>query len=248
MGSSKGPKYDENAAWASQEKAAQMQAKYGTYGVQSDLGGLSTVQNPDGTYSLAYTMNESDRMRQNLVNRGLASLNLDPSRAQQAYYNQATSQLLPQFEKDQDRLHEQLVNRGITEGSSLYNDQMNLLRQNQNNQLSNIANQSVYEGQNYLSNQIGNIGSLASQYDLMNIPGMSGSTGAQFEETYSKKFQQDMDRYKRKVAARTGMMKTVGEGIGTAIGAYFGGPMGAKMGGEAGKSAGEGTSQAMEGF
>lgn len=237
MGSSKGPKYDENAAWASQEKAAQMQAKYGTYGVQSDLGGLSTVKNPDGTYSLAYTTNESDRMRRNLVNRGLASLNLDPSRAQQAYYNQATSQLLPQFQQDQDRLHEQLVNRGITEGSSLYNDQMNLLRQNQNNQLSNIANQSVYEGQNYLSNQIGNIGSLASQYDILNIPGMSGSTGAQFQDTYNQKFQADMANANRKASGLNSMVGALGTiggaaigsllapGVGTTAGAAIGGSL-----------------------
>lgn len=244
---SKGPKYNEDAAWKSQEKAAQMQSKYGTYGVDSALGSLRTQQNADGTYSLAYDMNASDRMRQSLVNQGLSNLNLDPSQAQQAYYNQATSQLIPQFQQDQDRLHEQLVNRGITVGSSLYNDQMNKLRQNQNNQLSNISNQAVYEGQNYLANQIGNIGSLASQYDLLNIPGMSGSTGAQFEETYSKKFANDMDRYKRKVAARTGMMKTVGEGIGTAIGSIWG-PVGAKAGGEAGSTAGTSTSQAMEAF
>ena len=125
---------------------------------------------------------------------------------------------------------------------------MNLLRQQQDNQLSNIANQAVYQGQQYLSNQIGNIGSLASQYDLLNIPGMSGSTGAQFNETYSQKFANQQDRYKQNVAARTGIMKTVGEGIGTAIGAYFGGPMGAKAGGEAGKSSGEATGYAFEAF
>lgn len=247
MGSKK-PSYDENAARASQEWAAQAQAKYGTYGVNSALGNLRTQQNDDGTYSLAYDMNNSDKMRQSLVNQGLASLSLDPSSAQQAYYNQATSQLLPQFQLDQDRLHEQLVNRGITEGSSLYNDQMNLLRQNQNNQLSNIANQAVYEGQNYLANQIGNIGSLASQYDILNVPGMSGSTGAQFNETYSQKFGNELDRYNQKVAARTGMLSTIGEGVGTAIGAYFGGPAGAKAGGEDGKSSGKATGQAMEAF
>ena len=159
---SKGPSYDEGAAMRSQEHAAQMQAKYGTYGVQSPLGQMNLVRNADGTYSLNYQMNQSDLMRQSLINQGLRDIDLDPSRASNAYYNQATSQLLPQFQTQKDRLHEQLVNRGITEGSSLYNDQMNLLTQEQNNQLSNIANQAVYQGQNYLASQIGNIGSLAS--------------------------------------------------------------------------------------
>ena len=169
-------------------------------------------------------------------------MNLDPTSAQQAYYNQATSQLLPQFQQDQARLHEQLVNRGITEGSSLYNDQMNKLRQNQNNQLSNIANQSVYEGQNYLASQIGNIGSLASQYDLLNIPGMSGATGAQFNETYSQRYNDEMNRYNQKVQGRNQMASTIGSVLGTAIGSFAGGG-GAAVGGKIGSAAGGAVSQ-----
>ena len=216
---SKGAKYDEGKAWASQEKAAQMQAKYGTYGVNSALGNMSTQQNADGTYSLAYDMNQSDQMRQNLINQGLRGIDLDPARAENAYYNQATRTLLPTFQQDQDRLHEQLVNRGITEGSSLYNDQMNNLKREQNTQLANLADQAVFQGQNYLGSQIGNIGSLASQYDLLNLPSMSGSTGAQFNETYSQKFANDQARAK----AKGGISSTIGSLAGTAIGAYFGG-------------------------
>lgn len=211
---SKGAKYDEGAAMRSQEHAAQMQAKYGTYGVNSALGNMGLTQNADGTYSLNYSMNDSDKMRQSLVNQGLASLSLNPQQAQQAYYKQATSQLLPQFQTDQDRLHEQLINRGITEGSSLYNDQMNLLRQNQNNQLSNIANQAVYEGQNYLGSQIGNIGSLASQYDLLNLPSMSGNTGASFNSTYNNKYASDVQNSQ----AKNQMWNSIGSLAGSAIG------------------------------
>lgn len=211
------PKYNESAAMRSQEKAAQMQAKYGTYGVNSALGGLGVRQNPDGTYSLDYKMNANDLARQNLINQGLAGLSLDPSQAQQAYYNQATRQLLPQFQKDQDRLHEQLVNRGITEGSSLYNDQMNNLTREQNNQLANISDQAVFQGQNYLASQIGNIGSLASQYDLLNLPSMSGNTGAGFNETYSNKYADQQQR----AQARNQMYGTIGSLAGMAIGGLF---------------------------
>ena len=239
MGSkSSTPKYDENAAWASQEKAAQMQAKYGTYGVNSALGNLSTKQNADGTYSLSYDMNNSDQMRQNLINQGLRGIDLDPARAENAYYNQATRNLLPTFQQDQDRLHEQLVNRGITEGSSLYNDQMNNLKREQNTQLANLADQAVFQGQNYLGSQIGNIGSLASQYDMLNLPSMSGSTGAQFNETYSNKFANEQQRAAQKNAARSGLASTIGSLAGTAIGAYFGGPMGASAGGSVGGQVG----------
>lgn len=210
MGSKKS-NYDEGAAMRSQEHAAQMQAKYGTYGVNSALGRVGLSQKDDGTYSLNYSMNDSDKLRQKLINQGLSSLTLNPDRAKEAYYNQATSQLLPQFQKDQDRLHEQLINRGITEGSSLYNDQMNNLTQQQNNQLSNIANQAVYQGQNYLASQIGNIGSLASQYDLLNLPSMSGSTGANFQDTYSQK----VANSQQNAMAKNNMWGQVGQLAGT---------------------------------
>ena len=213
MGSS-GAKYDEGAAMRSQEKAAQMQAKYGTYGVNSALGNMGVKQNSDGTYSLSYEMNDSDKMRQNLVNQGLSGLDLDTSKVSNAYYNQATRTLMPSFQQDQDRLHEQLVNRGITEGSSLYNDQMNNLKREQNTQLANLSDQAIWQGQNYLSSQIGNIGSLASQYDMLNLPSMSGSTGAGFGETYSNKF---ADRQQR-AQAKNAMYSQIGSAVGGLIG------------------------------
>lgn len=246
--SSSAPKYDEQASWDAEVKAAQAQAKYGTYGVNSILGSLSTVQNPDGTTSLVYGQSAADTQRQNLISQGLGSLSLDGKQAQQAYYNQATRQLLPQFEKDQNRLHEQLINRGITEGSNLYNDQMGNLRNSQIGQLADIANQAVYEGQNYVGNRINNIGALAGQYDILNVPGLSGSTGATFSNTYDKKFQQDLEDYNRKMQARTGMLKTVGQGVGAAIGAIYGGHAGAAVGGKAGGDTGEASGQAMQGW
>lgn len=225
MGSS-GPKYDENKAWASQEKAAQMQAKYGTYGVNSSLGGLSTVQNPDGTYSLKYTDSNADTQRNNLITQGLSSLTLDPTQAANAYYSQATRQLLPQFETDQARLDEQLKARGINEGSALYKDQMNNLKQEQNNQLANIADQSVWQGQNYVNSQIGNIGALAGQRDVLNLSGMSGNTGAQFNETYSQKFANEQQR----AQAKNAMIGSLASTGGALLGAVAGGPIGSAIG------------------
>lgn len=227
MGKSSTPKYDEAQARASQEWTAQMQSKYGTYGVQSPLGTLQTVQNPDGTYSLSYGMNESDKARQSLINQGLASLSLDPTKAENAYYSAATRQLLPQFQQAQNSLHENLVNRGITEGSELYNRQMNLLQQEQNNQLANIADQAVWQGQQYVGSQIGNIGGLASQYDVLNVPGMSGSTGAQFQDTYSQKYNADLQRAQQKNAARGQLYSSIGSLAGALGGAYLGGIAGA---------------------
>ena len=230
---SKAPKYDENKAWASQEKAAQMQAKYGTYGVNSSLGGLSTVQNPDGTYSLKYSDSNADTQRNNLITQGLSSLTLDPTQAANAYYSQATRQLLPQFETDQARLDEQLKARGINEGSALYQDQMNNLRQEQNNQLANIADQSVWQGQNYVNSQIGNIGALAGQRDVLNLSGMSGNTGASFQDTYSQKFAADQQAAQAKNAMIGGLASTGGAIVGAALGGPIGSAIGKKIAGTA---------------
>ena len=212
----KSAKYNKSAADQSQIATAQAQAKYGTYGVNSILGNMNLQQNADGTYSLNYQNSPADIQRQNLVNQGLAGLSLDPTKAQNAYYAQATRQLLPQFQQDQDRLHEQLVNRGITAGSSLYNDQMGKLRDSQQGTLADISNQAVYEGQNYLGSQIGNIGSLASQYDALKVSGLSGGTGAGIQDTYSQKYAADKER----AQAKNAMWSTLGQGVGTALAAF----------------------------
>jgi hypothetical protein len=69
-----------------------------------------------------------------------------------------------------------------------------------------------------------------------------------FENTYDKKFQSDLDRYKRKQEARTGMMQTIGSGIGAAIGGIYGGPAGASVGAQAGGTIGKAGGQASSGF
>ena len=218
MGSSK-VSFDEDAAMRSQEAAAKAQAKYGTYGVNSLLGNLRVVQNADGTSSLTYDPTKADITRQSLISEGLGKLSLDPTQAQNAYYAQATRQLLPQFQQDQDRLHEQLINRGITEGSTLYNDQMEKLRNQQSGQLSDISNQAVYQGQNYLASQIGNIGNLAGQYDALKVGSLGGSTGANFQDTYSQKYQSNLAN----AQAKNQMWGTIGSLAGTLGGAYLGG-------------------------
>lgn len=227
------PKFNEDAAKKSQEWAAQAQAKYGTYGVNSSLGGLNTVQNADGTYSLKYTDSAADTQRNALISQGLSGLTLDPNQAANAYYSQATRQLLPQFETDQARLDEQLKARGINEGSALYQEQMNNLRQEQNNQLANIADQSVWQGQNYVNSQIGNIGALAGQRDVLNLSSMSGNTGASFQDTYSQKFAADQQAAQAKNAMIGGLASTGGALLGAVAGGPIGSAIGSKIAGTA---------------
>lgn len=215
--SSSAPSYNQQAAQKAQEVAAQSQAKYGTYGVQSPLGTLSVVQNPDGTYSKSYGMNTADQTRTNLIQSALSGLSLNPTKAENAYYATATRQLLPEFNKAQSNLQENLAARGISEGSEQYDRALNNLRQSQQGTLSDIANQSVSQGQAYLGSQIGNIGALAGQRDILNLPAFGGSTGAQFQETYTPAYQAQL----QKAAGRNAMYSQIGQLAGSLGGAYL---------------------------
>lgn len=231
--SSSAPSYSQEKAQKAQEVAAQSQAKYGTYGVQSPLGTLSMVQNPDGTYSKSYGMNTADTMRTGLIQSALGGLSLNPTKVENAYYAAATRQLMPEFSKAQSDLQSNLAARGITEGSEQYDRALNNLRQTQQGTLSDIANQSVSQGQNYLGAQIGNIGALAGQRDILNVNQLGGSTGAQFQETYTPAYQAKL----QKAAGKNAMISQIGQLAGTLGGAALMGPWGASLGGAAGAAA-----------
>lgn len=179
-------KYNANQSYSDQERAAQLQAKYGLYGVESPLGSTSVVQNEDGTYSRTFTPSESDVTRNALISQGLSGLSLDPTEAQNAYYAQATRQLLPEFERQTQSLDENLINRGLGVGTEQYNQQMENLQNTQQGTLSDIANQSVYSAQDLLGSQIGNINSLAGGRDIYSLANLATGTGASITPTYDK--------------------------------------------------------------
>ncbi|QDP49733.1 MAG: hypothetical protein Unbinned6284contig1004_2 [Prokaryotic dsDNA virus sp.] len=192
------PGFNQGASFDSQEKAAQLQSKYGIYGVDSPLGGVSLVQNPDGTYTQEFTQSGADEQRNALINQGLSGLSLDPSQAQQAYYEQATRQLLPEFERQQERLDSNLIQRGIGVGNELYDTQTEKLRNQQSGTLADIQNQAIFQGQNLLGQQIGNIGALTGQRDIGALAALRSPTGASFQETYSPAYQSQLQQFGNK--------------------------------------------------
>lgn len=189
------PGFNQGASFDSQERAAQLQSKYGIYGVDSPLGGVQLVQNPDGTYTQQFTQSEADVLRNQLIGQGLSGLSLDPAQAQQAYYEQATRQLLPQFERQQEALDASLVNRGIGVGTEQYERATENLRNQQANTLSDIQNQAVFQGQNLLGQQIGNIGALTGQRDIGALAALRSPTGASFQETYTPAYQSQLQQF-----------------------------------------------------
>lgn len=76
--------------------------------------------------------------------------------AAQSYYDQATRLLNKNYDNSVNKMDERLINRGIQTGTKQYNDTMGSLADSYNGTLSDLANQSVFQGQNLLSTMLGN--------------------------------------------------------------------------------------------
>lgn len=173
FGSSNGPKYNMDQA-----------SKIGQYGVQSSIGNMSVVKNADGTYSKKYDTTQGDQYRNNLINQGLGSMSLDPTAVQDAYYNQATRLLNNQFDRERTSADTNLINRGIQVGTDQYNQVMGDLQDRQNATLQDIANQSIYMGDQNIGQKIGNINSLGAGRDVYGVAALGGNNQA-YENAYN---------------------------------------------------------------
>ena len=191
MGSkAKTPSYDTNASQQNQIWAADQARKYGNVNVNSDLGGYTWTTNPDGTQTINTNLNEGDQQRLNLQTNALNNLNLDPTSAQDAYYSMSTRYLQPQQQQQQQQLESNLASRGIPIGSKAYNNATTELYNNQQNALDQARDNSIFQGQNYLGSQIGNINSIGSQVNNP-LQSMVQGTGGQFGGQYDAKFAAD---------------------------------------------------------
>lgn len=158
----------------------------GVYDVESDLGGRSVVKNKDGTYSLKYTSSNIDKLRNKLAEQGLGALSLDTTDAQNAYYDQATRLLNDQYQRQLAKTDEALINRGIQTGTKQYNQVMGDVQNAQLGALSDIANQAVFQGQNLLGQQIGNINALTGARDI-NTVAQLGDKNRAYDTSYEAK-------------------------------------------------------------
>lgn len=199
---SSGPKY-------SQDKAAMTSQ----YGVQSSIGNMSVVKNKDGTYSKKYDTTQGDQYRNNLINQGLGSMSLDPTAVQDAYYNQATRLLNNQFDRERTSADTNLINRGIQVGTDQYNQVMGDLQDRQNATLQDIANQSIYMGDQNIGQKIGNINSLGAGRDVYGVAALGGTNDA-----YNDKYQSEVYRDSMRNQRNSNIMGTAGSLAGMAGG------------------------------
>ncbi|MAH48440.1 hypothetical protein CMI37_21625 [Candidatus Pacearchaeota archaeon] len=88
---------------------------------------------------------------------GFSDLNTFTSNAADEFFNRAVARLNPQFDRAEAALRTQLITSGIPEGSDAFNQELELFRQQKNDQLADLASQSVFQGQTLQSNILGNI-------------------------------------------------------------------------------------------
>ena len=84
------------------------------------------------------------------------------NRVEGAYYNRAVGRLQPQFQQQEIDLRTQLINSGIPEGSTAYNNAFAELRMAQNDALQGVAADSIREGQALADAQLGRATGLRS--------------------------------------------------------------------------------------
>jgi len=90
------------------------------------------------------------------------------------FYNRATARLNPQFDRAEKNLRTQLLNSGMPEGSPAYNEQLRQFREGKSDALTDLASQSIFQGQSLQGSILGNIltgrtqqlGEIGMEYDV----------------------------------------------------------------------------------
>lgn len=207
---SKAPAYDgTNAAYTSQQ------------GVESDLGNYRYRVNPDGSITKVFESSDADKRRNELINQGLSGMSLDTKDTQDAYYNQATRLLNEQFDKQRADTDEMLINRGIQTGTKQYNDVMNNLTDRQNGTLQDIANQSVYMGQQNLGQQISNVNNLGYGRDINTLMGINGGSNTAAQDDYYSQLYRNYNKDQRDAKMMQFLWETPSSGFKSGVSGFF---------------------------
>ena len=123
------------------------------------LGGL-----PQESFSLANLPSQPGMIDRSNFAQVPTMENLDDyaTRVETAYYNRAVGRLQPQFQQQEIDLRTQLINAGIPEGTTAYNNAFAELRMAQNDTLQGVAAESIREGQALADAQLGRATGLRS--------------------------------------------------------------------------------------
>ena len=146
------------------EYEAQRQKQVGISDAYLDTAGRLLGGLPQESFSLANLPSQPGMIdRSNFAQvPTMEALGDYATRVEGAYYNRAVSRLQPQFQQQGIDLRTQLINAGIPEGTTAYNNAFAELRMAQNDTLQGVAAESIREGQALADAQLGRATGLRS--------------------------------------------------------------------------------------
>ena len=220
------PHYNQDAARNEQYRINQATANQLYADVNSPLGGYTTSVNPvTGQITVNQALNDNS---QNALNQQRFAIEnyatTDGSDAANAYYNAQMAYLQPQMQRQTTRSETALTNRGIPLGGSAWNEYMGDVRDAQNQQLSGLGSSAISAGQGYQNNFLNQANMLGSQVVTPDM--VSGQGGAGYENRYDQQFENDVAKYKTKMAGSNVHQQVLGAGgtvVGGLLGGYFSG-------------------------
>jgi hypothetical protein len=123
------------------------------------------------TNTVTFEDSSADQQRNQIASGMLSNMldangNYNPQQYQDAYYNYATRLLEPQWEKAQDNLDRNLINRGIQVGNKQYSTAMSDLTNSQDATREAIANQAILNASNLQNSNISGLNALTSGRDI----------------------------------------------------------------------------------
>ena len=127
--------------------------------------------------------------------------------------------LQPQFDRQVQRAESSLTNRGIPLGSKAWNDAMDAVYDNQNQQMGALSSNALLAGQQYQQNILNQAATAGGQ--VIDPTMVSGQAGAGLENIYDKVFANDVEKYKANMAdynSKMGWVNLGGKVLGTAMG------------------------------
>lgn len=216
MGSkSSAPTYDTSSAINEQNRLNQASGIQQYANVSSPLGGYTTSVDPlTGQITVNKTLSDTSQAAQRAQLSTLGQYTGDPTEAAKAYYNAQMAYLQPQMDRQVERAESSLTNRGLPLGSNAWNSAMENIYDTQNRTLSSLSDQALASGQQYQTNILNNAALLGSQ--VVDPSLVAGQAGAGLENTYDKKFSNQVEKWKQKQAEKQAMWQTVGDVAGSA--------------------------------
>lgn len=218
------PTYDTNRAQSEQKRINQVAGNQLYANVTSPTGGYTTTVDPNtGQITINKNYGQNSTAALGAQYAALSNYSGNPTEAANAYYNAQMEYLQPQFDRQVQRTEASLTNRGIPLGSNAWNDAMDAVYDNQNQQMGALSSNALLAGQQYQQNILNQAATAGGQ--VVDPTMVSGQAGAGLSNTYDQQFANEIEKYKQQMANYNstwgGLMNLGGSVLGAGIGALI---------------------------